>query len=104
VRALENAIERASVTSRDQLIQVENLPPELLNPAGPLPPLQVDLTRSLPELLKSVIASIEQQYIRKALKKAHGHVGRCARICGLSRRSITSKIAEYKLDKAAFRE
>ncbi|MBL8798398.1 MAG: sigma-54-dependent Fis family transcriptional regulator [Planctomycetia bacterium] len=104
VRELENAIERASVTSRDQLIQVENLPPELLNPAGPLPPLQVDLTRSLPELLKSVIASIEQQYIRKALKKAHGHVGRCARICGLSRRSITSKIAEYKLDKAAFRE
>jgi len=104
VRELENAIERASVTSRDHTIQVENLPPELLNPAGPQTPFQVDLQQSLPELLKSVIAAIEQQYIRKALKKAHGHVGRCARICGLSRRSITSKIAEYKLDKSAFRE
>src|SRR5262249_22910880 len=33
IRELENAIERACVTSRDNIIQVENLPTELVNPA-----------------------------------------------------------------------
>ena len=33
IRELENAIERACVTSRDPVIQVENLPPEIVCPA-----------------------------------------------------------------------
>ena len=40
----------------------------------------------------------------RALKKSRGNVGRCARICGLSRRSISAKIAEYKINKEAFKE
>jgi two-component system NtrC family response regulator len=47
---------------------------------------------------------IEQQYIRKALKRSHGNIGRCAKICGLSRRSISAKIAEYKINKLVFKE
>src|SRR5262245_53040218 len=95
IRELENAIERASVTSRDSAIQVENLPPELVAPPKPKTPFQIDLNRPLTDIVHEAVAEIEQQYIRKALKKSHGHVGRCASICGLSRRSITSKIAEY---------
>ena len=104
IRELENAIERACVTSRTNLIQVENLPPEIVTPAAPKLPFHVDLDRPLPDLLRDAVATIEQQYIRKALKKARGNVGRCAKICGLSRRSITTKIADYKLDKSAFKE
>ena len=55
-------------------------------------------------LIKETVAQLEQAYIRKALKKTHGHVSRCARICGLSRRSITSKIAEYGINKEELRE
>src|SRR5262249_44913978 len=97
VRELENAIERACVTSRDSFIEPENLPPEVTNPPAPKMPFHVDLDRPLPSLLREAAASIEQQYIRKALKKTRGNVGRCARICGLSRRSITAKITEYKI-------
>jgi DNA-binding NtrC family response regulator len=104
IRELENAIERACVTSRDTFIQPENLPPELTNPATPKLPFHIDLDRPLPVLLREAAATIEQQYIRKALKKTRGNVGRCARICGLSRRSITAKITEYKIDKATFKE
>lgn len=104
VRQLENAIERACVTSRGDMIQVENLPSELSNATGPKLPFHIDLDRPLSAVLKEAITSIEQQYIRKSLRKARGNVGRCAKICGLSRRSITAKIAEYKLDKAAFKE
>jgi two-component system, NtrC family, response regulator AtoC len=104
IRELENAIERACVTSRDNWIQVENLPRELVvQPASKLP-VHIDLNRSLPQLLREVTASIEQQYICKALKKSRGNVGRCAGICGMSRRSITGKINEYKLNKAAFKD
>src|SRR5438132_911875 len=104
IRELENAIERACVTSRDNIIQLENLPPELVSPPVSKLPLHIDLDRPLPELLREAVLNIEQQYLRKALKKTRGNVGRCARICGLSRRSVTAKIAEYKLDKSAFKD
>ena len=55
-------------------------------------------------MAEEMTVALEKQYIRKALKKSRGNISRCAHICGLSRRSITAKIAEYKIDKAAFKE
>ncbi len=104
IRELENAMERASVTSRDDVIHPENLPAEVMLPAAPKLPFAIDLERPLRGLLRELTADIEQQYIRKALKKSHGNIGRCAKICGLSRRSISAKITEYKINKTAFKE
>ena len=104
IRELENAIERACVTSHENAIHLESLPPEIVSPPAPKLPFHIDLDRPLPDVLREAIGQIEQQYIRKALKKASGNVGRCARICGLSRRSISAKIAEYRLEKAAFKD
>jgi DNA-binding NtrC family response regulator len=104
VRELENAVERACVTSLDPVIQVQNLPPELLRPPETRASFAIDLNRPLTDHIHDAVARIEREYLQKALKKTHGHVGRCARICGLSRRSITTKIAEYQLDKAVFKE
>jgi DNA-binding NtrC family response regulator len=101
IRELENAIERACVTSRGAMIELQNLPPDLVNPPTSKP--VVDLDRPLALLVKENLAQIEEQYIRKALQKTQGHIGRCARICGLSRRTITTKIAEYHLDKSVFK-
>lgn len=104
IRELENAIERALVTAQDSLIRPENLPPHLLAPALEKYPFKVTLDQPLPDIVNEALTAIERQYIRKALQKSHGNVGRCAKICGLSRRSITSKIAEYGIDKATFKE
>ena len=101
IRELENAIERACVTSRGPMIEMHNLPPDIVTPVKAKP--LFDLDKPLTVLLKETLGQIEEQYIRRALQKTQGHVGRCARICGLSRRSITTKIAEYKLDKAVFK-
>ena len=38
------------------------------------------------------------------MRKTRGHVGKCAKVSGLSRRSITDKIALYKIDKSAFKK
>jgi DNA-binding NtrC family response regulator len=104
IRELENAIERACVTSRDDVIRPENLPSEIVKPSSAKVPFPIDLSRPLPELLREITADIELRYIRKALKKSRGNIGRCARICGLSRRSISAKVAEYKIKKSVFKE
>jgi DNA-binding NtrC family response regulator len=104
IRQLENAIERACVTARDDLIRPENLPPDLLPRAGSAKSsLRVDLARPLAEQLGELTATFEKRYLRKALRKARGHVGRCAKISGLSRRSVSAKIAQYKIDTSAFK-
>ncbi len=104
VRELENVVERACVTCYGPTILPEHLPAELLNPAAARTPFKIDLQKSLPELLKEITVDVESRYIRKALAKTRGNVGRCAKICGLSRRSITSKIAEYGINKEELRD
>jgi DNA-binding NtrC family response regulator len=102
VRQLENALERACVTARDGQIYPENLPAELTGTTPSRTSSSVDLSRPLPEQLAEVVASFEERYLRKALKKTRGHVGRCATISGLSRRSVTEKISQYKIDRTSF--
>ncbi len=105
VRQLENAIERACITARDGVIRRPNLPGEILNgSAAKKGGTSIDLSRPLPEQLAGLVAGFEERFLRKALRRTHGHVGRCAKLCGLSRRSVTEKIAHYKIDKDEFKK
>jgi two-component system NtrC family response regulator len=61
------------------------------------------MSRKLPDLIQETIADLEKQYIRKALKRTRGNVMRCARLCGLSRRSISAKLTEYNIKKEEFK-
>ncbi len=103
VRELENAIERACVTSLNGTIQPEHLPAEVAAGNTVKAPIAVDLDQSLPEVLRRVCAEVEQDYIRKALEKSGGVVSRCAKMCGLSRRSLSAKLAAYQIDKTHFK-
>jgi DNA-binding NtrC family response regulator len=103
VRELENAIERASVTSRADCIRPDNLPPDVINAPSSKAPFAIDLHKSLTEQLADLTAHFEAAYLRRALKKTRGHIGRTARMSGLSRRTITDKIAQYKIDKSSFK-
>jgi DNA-binding NtrC family response regulator len=107
VRQLENAIERACVTARDGVITPKNLPPDVgrrMNADGKPHPFHVDLTRPLPDQLAQITAEFEKRYLRKALRRTRGRVGKCAEISGLSRRSITDKIAHYGIKKEEFKK
>ena len=48
---------------------MENLPPDVLQPAAPKTPFRIDLDKPLPDLLRDVTAKVEQQYIKKALEE-----------------------------------
>jgi DNA-binding NtrC family response regulator len=104
VRELENVMERACVTSSDAVLRPANLPPEVTAPSPAPRPAAIDLDRALADLLREVCTSVEREYLRQALEKSEGNIGRCAEICGLSRRSISDKLAEYHLDKATFKK
>jgi two-component system response regulator AtoC len=103
IRELENAIERACVTSQDGVIRPENLPLDVASPAKSKVPFLVDLSRHLPDQVAEITAAFEERYLRKALKKARGHIGRVAHIAGLSRRSISDKIAAYGINRTMFK-
>ncbi len=104
IRELENAIERACVTSPNGSILPENFPPDLLQPPTPKSPLDIDLNQPLPDLLRHIQAGIEQEYIRKALEQTRGNVSQCAHLCGISRRSLSAKLGEYHINKSNFKE
>ncbi len=104
IRELENAIERACVTTRDEMIRIENLPAEIMKPGRPRYQLPVDLSRPLTEQLVELTAAFEERYLRRALKKSRGHIGRTAHVTGLSRRTITEKLAHYQIDKTEFKK
>lgn len=102
IRELENAIERACVTCRDAIILPEHLPPEVLSPASTNDSSPIDLSRPLTDQISEMVAAFEERYLRQAIEKARGHVTRTARITGLSRRTISEKLAQYKIDKSQF--
>lgn len=97
VRELENVIERLCVTTSGSVI--EDVSQDLFQSVRERSPFRVDLSRELPEQLREITSSFEKRYITKALAKTRGNVGRCAKICGLSRRSITAKLSEYDINK-----
>ncbi|HEV3122136.1 MAG TPA: sigma-54 dependent transcriptional regulator [Isosphaeraceae bacterium] len=104
IRELENAIEVAAVTTVGETIGPENLPPRVLGTERNMKPsFEIDLAHPLPYYLQLATEEIERQYIIKALEKSHGNVGRCAEMCGLSRRSISGKISQYDIDKQLFK-
>jgi transcriptional regulator with PAS, ATPase and Fis domain len=104
VRQLENAIERACAMAHDGVIRPKNLPPELTRKSDVEHPVHIDLTRSLMDQLAEMTASFEKRYIYRALRKTHGHIGKCARLCGVSRRTIQNKIVHYGIDRAELKK
>ncbi len=104
IRQLENAIERAAVTTVGDTINADNLPSQVIGSLGDdRPKFEVDLKHPLPFYLQQATEQIERQYILKALEKSRGNVGRCAELCGLSRRSVSGKISLYGIDKYPFK-
>jgi transcriptional regulator with GAF, ATPase, and Fis domain len=104
IRQLENAIERAAVITVGDTIGLENLPPQISGgDREDKPRFEIDLSHPLPFYLNQATEQIERDYISKALEKSRGNVGRCAELCGLSRRSVSGKISQYGIDKGPYK-
>ncbi|OAI50203.1 hypothetical protein AYO44_05900 [Planctomycetaceae bacterium SCGC AG-212-F19] len=98
VRQLENAIQRACIATRGDLVQPEDLPAEVVQPTKEKTRGFIDFSRPLPE----VLARIELKYLLKAMQRSKGNIGQCARLCGLCRPGLIAKLADYEIDTLEF--
>jgi transcriptional regulator with GAF, ATPase, and Fis domain len=96
VRELRNALERAAILCEGGLITAAHLPisvtrheearPAAAEPGARLPDGGVDLE------------SLEKEYVREALRKARFNKSKAARLLGLTRAQLYSRIEKYGLE------
>ncbi len=102
VRELQNVLQRATVLERGDEITRVSIPEEIVGSYGTtrihLNELQGE---SLPDALRRVRASFEQTLIREALEQAGGNKTKAARLLGISRVNLHSKINEYEIENGA---
>ena len=103
LRELRNVIERAVILETTDVIRIENLPTEIVNPGiekrGPassspsLPPLPAE--ESLPE--GSSLFEIEKQTIIQALEKSGYNQTKAAEILKISRDTLRYRMRKFRL-------
>ncbi|GFZ89097.1 acetoacetate metabolism regulatory protein AtoC [Compostibacillus humi] len=93
VRELENAIERAVVLCRGELLTIEDFPKEIRDFVNDDQIVAVEETDNM--TLPEVLSSIEKKYILKALDESLGQPSKAAKKLGISRQSLLYKMKKY---------
>jgi two-component system response regulator AtoC len=94
VRELENTIEHAMVLSETDMIDIENLPVKIQESKD-----RIRLTLLSGELsIKKTTRIIEEELIRRALKRTGGNRTNAAKILEISHRALLYKIKDYGID------
>jgi len=97
VRELENVLERACVFEKDETLQVENLPEELLrNDFTEVKNISLVNKEGAVDLEKT-LDQIEKNMILEALKKTGGIMTKAAKLLNLSFRSMRYRMQKYKI-------
>jgi two-component system response regulator AtoC len=94
VRELENAIERAMILAQGKKIEADCLPSEVL---GTRPSWKKDLWGD-EYSIKKASRIMEEELIRKALKKTGGNRSHAVKILEISHPALLSKIKEYGIE------
>lgn len=93
IRELANVIERAKILADGTLIDLEQLPEAILDPA--------EAGKTLPESTASPesddLSRIERQHVASVLQREGGNKARTAKVLGISRRSLYRLIEKYGL-------
>jgi transcriptional regulator with PAS, ATPase and Fis domain len=90
IRELANVVEQSIISTKDGVIDLENLPPRLLSPSQPL------LFYSQASL-RNLKAKAEKKIIEEALKRVNGNKVKAARLLGIHRSGLYQKLKKYHL-------
>jgi DNA-binding NtrC family response regulator len=103
IRELENVMERTLLFIDGDVIDVDDLPPEIGQKEAPTPipisalHLPPPSESGLKDLVRETTTLIEKQYIAKALEETGGNVTRAAALLKISRKSLQNKMKEFGL-------
>jgi DNA-binding NtrC family response regulator len=102
VRELQNCIERAVILADGDAILPRHLNLSFIEPAGPEPSPgpweQIDLTGTLPEVTRRVVAEAEKKKIEQVLSEADHNRGRAAERLGITYKVLMAKIKEHRIE------
>ena len=99
VRQLENYLHRIYVLSENVSIDLDQLPPEILDTSLPSTDFEIDIFEggfALDEIIK--------EYVSAALAKTNGTQTKAAALLGISRRQLQHRMQSYGLQSQDFRE
>ncbi len=97
VRQMENAIERAVVLTKGEMINPGDLPPEILKAVEPKTPKTVLMDEKIISIsLGTPLETIEKRVIEETLRYSRGDKNLASKILGISARTIYRKIEEEK--------
>lgn len=96
VRELENALERAVVLSRGNLVELEDLPPSIRHCGPEVSGGDVEVGKAT---LSEMVEQLERRAIIRALEETGGVQTRAAELLGISERNIRYKIEKYRLSR-----
>jgi DNA-binding NtrC family response regulator len=108
VRELQNCIERAVILTEGETIHPRHLnlsfrtapaQPDASEDASPW--TKIDLSGSLMDATRRVVAEVERRKIEQAMKEAAGNRGRAAEILQVSYKTFITKLKDYGLDGQA---
>jgi DNA-binding NtrC family response regulator len=92
VRELRNVVERLILLSREQEVELQQMPIEIIQPDTVTPELCIGQ-----KPLDKILADIEANLIRQALRLSGGHQAKAAVSLGLPASTLRSKIEKYGL-------
>ncbi|MGE3508510.1 MAG: sigma-54-dependent transcriptional regulator [Vicinamibacterales bacterium] len=104
VRELQNCIERAVILTEGDTIHAHHLNlsfrrVQVAEPDVDVSPWEkVDLSGTMSEMTRRVLAEVEQRKLTQTLKDVAGNKGRAAEILQMPFKLLTSKLREYGLD------
>ncbi len=102
VRELQNCIERAVILTEGDTIHGRHLNLSFRREAAPPEPVEspwerIDLSGSLPDATRRVVAEVEKRKIEQALREG-GNPGRAAEILQVSYKALLAKLREHRLE------
>jgi DNA-binding NtrC family response regulator len=102
VRELQNCIERAVILTEGETIHPRHLNLSFLLPAEPEPPAspweQIDLSGTLPEVTRRIVAEAEKRKIEEVLREADNNKGRAAELLGITYKMLLLKLKEHRIE------
>jgi len=102
IRELKNVVERLVATTESELIGIEQLPPEIVQPVVALPTGVKEIPRNLEELKEAkrqmrdyVYEQVEREFVTQALRAASGNVTKAAATTGMQRTNFHALMRKY---------
>ncbi len=100
VRELQNAIERAVLLARDEVITIDALPPSV----GQMSTGDRVLRRPYTLPLAAALAAFERSYLEHTVFEARGNIAEAARNAGVDRSNFRRLIKRHRLDATELTE